>query len=150
MTGSVYQSHWQRPLFSPRRIEITGLDHRERPNSEVAYDPSILRIDGREQPNWKFKFTGFDGGHVACVSRGPPSDAIEGYRQHLLETALPNSPLQYGLESVQPEFDSITVRELIPEERLDEFDRAVGGGEGREGGCWWGWLRSRRKRAVWP
>jgi len=70
---------------------------------------------------------------VACVSRGPPSDAIEDYRRYLLEPTLPNSPLQYGLESVQPEFDLLSLRELIPEERLDDFDRAVGWG-GMEGG----------------
>jgi len=119
--------------FSPRRIEITGLDHSERPNSEAAYDPSILRIDGNERPNWRFKFAGLDHGHVACVSRGPPSDAIEDYRQYLLEPSLPNSPLQYGLESVQPEFDLISLRELIPEDKLEDFDRAVGRG-GMEGG----------------
>lgn len=67
--------------FSPRRIEITGLDHSERPNSEAPYDPSVLRIDGAERPNWRFKFAALDNGHVACVSRGPPSDAIEDYRQ---------------------------------------------------------------------
>lgn len=54
-------------------------DHR--PNSEAPYDPSVLRIDGAERPNWRFKFAALDNGHVACVSRGPPSDAIEDYRQ---------------------------------------------------------------------
>lgn len=122
--------------FSPRRIEITGLDHEQRPYTEEAYDPSMLRIDGAERPDWKFKFSALDYGHVACVSRGPPSDAIEDYRKNLLEPWLPNSPLQYGLESVQPEFEVLSLRELIPVHRLEEFDRsvAVGNGEGIEEG----------------
>jgi 4'-phosphopantetheinyl transferase len=42
--------------LSPRRIEITGLDHSRRPNSEAPYDPALLRIDGSQRPHWRFKF----------------------------------------------------------------------------------------------
>lgn len=174
--------------FSPRRIEITGLDHSERPNSEAPYDPSVLRIDGLERPDWRFKFAALDDGHVACVSRGPPSDAIDDFRQVCMDGCmcmcvaaaprrggarmmiwdggyippsssnqpnpfghvhtqpkphhmtppfmschcqvlrvqhLPHSPLRFGLESVQPGFDVISLRELIPQDRLADFDASL-------------------------
>lgn len=38
---------------------------------------------------------------------------------------LPNSPLAFGLESVQPHFDLIYLRELIPQDRLAEFDASL-------------------------
>lgn len=111
--------------FSPRRIEITGLDHNDRPNTEAPYDPSILKIDGTERPHWKFKFSNLDNGHVACVSRGPPSDAIADYKQILPVQELPNSPLRFGLESIQPEFDILNLRELIPLWKLADFDASL-------------------------
>lgn len=33
----------------------------------------------------------------------------------------------YGLESVQPEFDLISLRELIPTDHLAAFDASLGG-----------------------
>lgn len=38
---------------------------------------------------------------------------------------LPQSPLAFGLESVQPNFDLIALRELIPQDRLAEFDASL-------------------------
>jgi hypothetical protein len=38
---------------------------------------------------------------------------------------LPHSPLHFGLESVQPNFDIISLRELVPQERLAEFDASL-------------------------
>lgn len=38
---------------------------------------------------------------------------------------LPNSPLRFGLESIQPGFDIISLRELIPQDRLAAFDATL-------------------------
>ena len=65
------------------------------------YDPADLRIYGRSRPNWRFKFHKLDESHVACLSRGPPSDAIPEYRQTLKVQDVTSSPLRYGLESIQ-------------------------------------------------
>lgn len=38
---------------------------------------------------------------------------------------LPQSPLRFGLESVQPNFDLISLRELIPQDKLSAFDASL-------------------------
>ena len=97
---------------------------------------------------------GGDGGdyrHIACVSRGPPSAAYESYRCHLgnggdLDRKLDAVDgggghggstgalarlIQCGisfedlLALPEPPFRRVTVRELIPTERLGEYDRAL-------------------------
>lgn len=77
------------------------------------------------RPNWRFKFHKLDDAHVACLSRGPPSDAIPEYRQTLKVKDVTSSPLRYGLESIQPEFENIALRELIPASKLAEYDASM-------------------------
>ena len=138
---------------------------------------ATLKIDGAPQPRWRFRFDPLDGAradgdqcrggddndddvwsyrHIACVSRGPPSHALEGFRSALPRGTLDRTmdaaaPAQGAaataaadrgamtperlarcgirfddlLELPQPRFRRVTVRELVPQERLAEYDRAV-------------------------
>jgi len=105
-----------------------------------------LKLDGVLQPRWRFRFEGLDGPpyrHVACISRGPPSHGIDGFRAALPCGELDRSMdagdragplaalLQAGvtfddlLDLPSPKFQRLAPRDLVPKERLADLDAAI-------------------------
>lgn len=80
----------------------------------------------------RFKFYDLKNGHVACVSRGPPEEAITSFREVLPLPHVPSSPLTFGLESIQPRFEHLKLRNLLPRKVLVAYDASVADKEEEE------------------
>jgi len=62
--------------FELQRAEFT-LDNNEKATS------ATIRIDGKEEPKWKFDLDYLDSKHVVACAIGPPSEATENYKKTL-------------------------------------------------------------------
>ena len=77
---------------------------------------------------WTFKMQPLEPGHVACVARGHPSDAWPSYRSTLPYDAASYSTEvhQGGLQVPHVPFEVLQVRDLVPEDRRQEYDQLRG------------------------
>lgn len=85
-------------------------------------DPTFatIRIDGREHPEWKFelhKIGQKPRQHLVAIARGPASQAIDTYKQALLNSALPDVLKENRSTSASDPivpFVELTFQDLIP------------------------------------
>ena len=96
--------------FDLQKAEFTYRDASERRCADAA-----VSVHGQPRPDWAFRFSQLENGHVACVSRGPAADAIEGYRMTLSAAQRPVPPAEQsaGLALSQPAFDMLSWEELV-------------------------------------
>jgi len=87
---------------------------------------AIVRIDGQVQPDWSFHFENLDESHVACVARGPPSAGKDWHDCALPCTHVPADVLRAGLDLAQVPFRQVQIKDLIPANKLSEYNAVCG------------------------
>ena len=105
----------------------------EEVGAEVAAEVAwvCVHVDGELQRAWVGHVYDLPGGHVACVVRGPVSEARDdiGEFRATLGAAVPIAEHCARLACAPPPFRMVQVRELVPPQSLEAYDAACAVGE---------------------
>jgi len=85
---------------------------------------ATVSVNGLQLPLWRFDGIEITDGHVVTVSRGPPEDVVDA--QGAFSGTFAKPFLSAGdFAAAEPAFDVLSVRDLVPEARLADYDAAV-------------------------
>jgi phosphopantetheinyl transferase (holo-ACP synthase) len=85
-----------------------------RSSTQQHIGEATVLIDGREGKGWRFELRYLDGEHITALARGPPEEAIEGFRN---ACPPPNVPRQSGDEGWRKDWRVWTFAEVMRELR---------------------------------
>ncbi|QDZ19168.1 4'-phosphopantetheinyl transferase [Chloropicon primus] len=86
-----------------------------------------VHVDGKARHDWSFSLQPL-GTHWVTIARGPPSDVVDAFgefRRTLTRTEFSAQDWRREIHSPQPGFDIVALRDLLPSDRLDEYDQIV-------------------------
>ena len=90
-----------------------------RPGPKLAFDATVA-VDGKRLDNWRFAGEELDNGHIVTVARGPPEDIIDA--QGEFKATIGHQRVDKAhLDAPKPEFVVLTVRDLVPPDRLTDY-----------------------------
>lgn len=99
------------------------------PENQVWADVAYLRIDGKEEKDWRFSLYQFNDCHWVCVARGHPNKAVSSYRKTLWQAEFDDKSYRYGFELPRKPFTLYEIEHLIPDSRKEEYyNSRVGSG----------------------
>ena len=93
-----------------------------RHNDDQNTFEASVSVDGHHLDQWRFFGTELDKGHIVTVARGPPNDIVDAYGD-FKRTFSTHNDLDFP--EVNPPFDTITIRDLVPPEQRHNYDTLV-------------------------
>jgi len=128
-----FRCHWSlKEAFTKARGDGIAFELKRCSFSMVGDWPSsqaTVAVDGVEQDGWTFSLQQLAGEHWVSVARGPVNDAIDAYGEFRGTFKAPDmtvGELQDALKQEAPSISMLTLADLVPPERLDEFEQAGG------------------------
>lgn len=103
--------------FGLGRAEF-DVDPRRVDSDRLAFD-ATCRVDGKVMADWRFYGESLGNGHIVTVARGPPSDIVDGNGDFKATITHPVKPAH--LDAPRPDFFVLTVRDLVPPEKVDAY-----------------------------
>mmetsp|Transcript_47803 Transcript_47803/g.120659 ORF Transcript_47803/g.120659 Transcript_47803/m.120659 type:complete len:296 (+) Transcript_47803:194-1081(+) len=91
-------------------------------------DSATVHVDGRPLNGWSFQLHDLPDGHIVSVARGSPADIIDAYQEFtetLQRRTLTPEEHEAALQAPAPAFSTLLVDDLVPEEKLDEYNAAA-------------------------
>lgn len=93
---------------------------------------ATVRVDGREQPRWRFFIQELEANHWISVGRGPPTDVVDAFGRFKAQLTENVDDARSAAELSRPEpaFVIKRIDELLADEMADEYARVI-----RDGGA---------------